>query len=453
MKRTFWGDTKQRRRCISFFLCLLLCLNLLSLAGCGSGNGEADSPSEAENTASTILDSTDQTDTSWRDDDGSADATRPADSGDTATSQTADSGDTAASQTADSGDADAQQSGDDASGSGEAADPGPWPLPVSPLHQSLMETGFVFPDSDTRLLTTDDMFALSEDTVDWSDKLFRCAINEIYARHGYTFTKSKWFSRFYNRFDWYKPSSASTASIAVELNRTEQENLKLLTSWESHPTWAPPDDLPITDDWTQDTLNQYVQLCCDELVEGSDSVGNTYSCRYRIPEVLIDSGAVRDFNSSLKTNLLPEVIDARETLAAGFSLTLMDISYHAYLRNNILTVVTSVDYDFDWTDYYVLVVDVTTGTVLNNVQVGERFGLTEEELDKKIRDAVRGMFGNYEVSEYITRSEIDTMMNATLSEGNVSQAKVFPSSDGELYMICKIYVLAGAGEYYYLIKL
>jgi hypothetical protein len=297
------------------------------------------------------------------------------------------------------------------------------------------------------------MLALSEDTVDWSDKLFRCAINEIYARHGYTFTKSKWFSRFYNRFDWYKPSSASTASIAVELNRTEQENLKLLTSWESHPTWAPPNDLPITDDWTQDTLNQYVQLCCDELVEGSDSVGNTYSCRYRIPEVLIDSGAVRDFNSSLKANLLPEVIDARETLAAGFSLTLMDISYHAYLRNNILTVVTSVDYDFDWTDYYVLVVDVTTGTVLNNVQVGERFGLTEEELDKKIRDAVRGMFGNYEVSEYITRSEIDTMMNATLSEGNVSQAKVFPSSDGELYMICKIYVLAGAGEYYYLIRL
>ena len=81
MKRTFWGDTKQRRRCISFFLCLLLCLNLLSLAGCGSGNGDADSPSEAENTASYILDSTDQTDTSWRDDAGSADATRPADSG------------------------------------------------------------------------------------------------------------------------------------------------------------------------------------------------------------------------------------------------------------------------------------------------------------------------------------------------------------------------------------
>ena len=59
------------------------------------------------------------------------------------------------------------------------------------------EDTFLFPDSDTRILTDEDLQGLDKYTV-------QLAINEICAREGRMFNKSEWRS-YFESFDWYTP--------------------------------------------------------------------------------------------------------------------------------------------------------------------------------------------------------------------------------------------------------
>ena len=78
-------------------------------------------------------------------------------------------------------------------------------------------TGEILPDSDTRLLTEEDLESLGR------HELF-IARNEIYARHGRPF-RSPDLQRHFSRFDWYRPREGEVA-----LSPTEQANVRLI--WE-----------------------------------------------------------------------------------------------------------------------------------------------------------------------------------------------------------------------------
>jgi hypothetical protein len=75
--------------------------------------------------------------------------------------------------------------------------------------------GFIFPDSDRRLLTLQDLRGLSSDEL-------RIARNEIFARRGRYFEAADLKSRF-ERFPWYSPSTWNP-----KLNSIEEANVALL---------------------------------------------------------------------------------------------------------------------------------------------------------------------------------------------------------------------------------
>jgi hypothetical protein len=81
--------------------------------------------------------------------------------------------------------------------------------------EGTVQSGFIFPDSDHRLLTPGDLQRLSKDDL-------RIARNEIFARRGRYFEAADLKARF-ERFSWYAPNTWNP-----RLNAIEQGNVALI---------------------------------------------------------------------------------------------------------------------------------------------------------------------------------------------------------------------------------
>jgi hypothetical protein len=85
--------------------------------------------------------------------------------------------------------------------------------------RALSATGFLFPDSDRRVLSAADVAGLSQQQL-------RIARNEIYARKG-RFFQDQSLTQHFSRFTWYRPFTWD-----VKLNTVEDANVKYLQGLE-----------------------------------------------------------------------------------------------------------------------------------------------------------------------------------------------------------------------------
>jgi len=90
------------------------------------------------------------------------------------------------------------------------------------MTQSAPQAGFLFVDSDRRLLTAADLRGLSKAEL-------RNARNEIYARRGRKFVRKE-VSNYFKQFDWYRPQFGE-----VELTFIEAQNVALIQKFEKAP--------------------------------------------------------------------------------------------------------------------------------------------------------------------------------------------------------------------------
>lgn len=82
------------------------------------------------------------------------------------------------------------------------------------------DDGQVLPDSSSKALTDDDLDDLSDDEI-------QTAINEIYARHGYTFRDDTIRAQF-EEYDWYEPTVAADDFSESAFSQTEKDNIALM---------------------------------------------------------------------------------------------------------------------------------------------------------------------------------------------------------------------------------
>lgn len=82
------------------------------------------------------------------------------------------------------------------------------------------EEGIVFPDSSDRLLTEEEISKLSKDEIGK-------AINELYARNGYTF-EDETVLEYYKKYDWYNPTIPASSFLVEDFNDIEYKNVELL---------------------------------------------------------------------------------------------------------------------------------------------------------------------------------------------------------------------------------
>lgn len=94
--------------------------------------------------------------------------------------------------------------------------------------------GFVFPNSDTSLLTEEEI----EENISQKATLRR-AINEIYARHGYQFTQQENID-YFNQFDWYRTMEKETDmdKVSEQFNSIEKKNVDKLQIYSNSKGWS-----------------------------------------------------------------------------------------------------------------------------------------------------------------------------------------------------------------------
>lgn len=94
-----------------------------------------------------------------------------------------------------------------------------------------LENGMIFSDSSSEIISDEKIQELqTKFDVKIYAVLIRMGVNEIYARHGYTFTVSPW-DTYYSQQNWYKPNSQSNIDFS-SFNKTEVLNLKKLLQTE-----------------------------------------------------------------------------------------------------------------------------------------------------------------------------------------------------------------------------
>ena len=91
--------------------------------------------------------------------------------------------------------------------------------------------GFVFKDSNTRILTREEVLAFQNTEGPTFPRILRMAINEIYARKGQVFRTGGINDNYYQQYEWYVETSKHTVEWN-EFNEQEKANLRLLISIE-----------------------------------------------------------------------------------------------------------------------------------------------------------------------------------------------------------------------------
>ena len=93
--------------------------------------------------------------------------------------------------------------------------------------QETMEMEYIFPDSDSRYLSEDELLDLDSDVL-------KLARNEIFARHGYIF-KDKKLQEYFKSTSWYKGTvKGKDFDMEKEFNDFEKANVALIGSFEEN---------------------------------------------------------------------------------------------------------------------------------------------------------------------------------------------------------------------------
>lgn len=87
-------------------------------------------------------------------------------------------------------------------------------------------TGYMFPDSDSRVLTTDELKSLTKEEA-------RYAKNEIYARNHYIFKSGGDMEAYFKNKDWYSGQYSDQDDVLYnKCNATERKNILNLKKYE-----------------------------------------------------------------------------------------------------------------------------------------------------------------------------------------------------------------------------
>lgn len=84
--------------------------------------------------------------------------------------------------------------------------------------------------TDARQITISDLSSMNQDTI--------AAIrNEIYARHGYSFTTERWQTYFSNKTWYHRNSNVTSDTVNNYLSSLEKKNIATITSYEEARGW------------------------------------------------------------------------------------------------------------------------------------------------------------------------------------------------------------------------
>lgn len=199
-------------------------------------------------------------------------------------------------------------------------------------------------------------------------------------------------------------------------------------------------------------VDSYVEVYKEENLNYTDSVGNSYSAKYRVPKIKLFGDDAEDANEDIQEECLPLIEESFNYAKDGVSLYCTSIDYEAWLNNKYLTVIVTIGNDWGQRFYIVHTLDVLTGDEVDNDDFAKLLNITENQLDIKIKDTMESYYTN----NFKGMEKVDiyyTQLEKTTSGENVDDAEVYYGENGQLYLHCTIYSLAGADSYEHLLIL
>lgn len=206
--------------------------------------------------------------------------------------------------------------------------------------------------------------------------------------------------------------------------------------------------------------------------EGSEPFVFEYD--YKIPEIKDDSDAAKAINKEID-DVFRDTLDYVEAVKNGetseiYEADIVNIKYDKYLNDNILSiVVTSYGAYSDWVDYYAYNYDVETKEKVENKDILEYVGMTEEDylkyarysIGKSASENVNAFVGSvsdemlqtdeYSYIKRIMPSLIGDYVNTVDVDNVTLNSPMYINENGKLVVIGLVYVPAGAGQYNHLV--
>ena len=229
-------------------------------------------------------------------------------------------------------------------------------------------------------------------------------------------------------------SDSSPQSSTSQLSTEEvTEIIELQTEPQAEETTVlatePPTEAP-------KTVDDYVTTYRSESVDYTDSVGTSYSCEYAVPQINLDSVDAQKANTEIQEEGNNCINNALKSESDKTSLIYRNITYNAYLNDNVLSVVFVIDLDLNnYSYYFTYNFNVNTGKLLNNTDMTQYLSCTEEELYSRVRTTIDNHYIKQDVSNF-ENSMADyyyTEYNRSLSDENIKQATVYLTKDGIPY--------------------
>ena len=102
------------------------------------------------------------------------------------------------------------------------------------IYTNNLDAEFIIPTSSTVKFKKKDLKGIKKEVL-------RMAINEIYARHGYIFTKNKAAAKHFNSLGWYQRAlsySSTTDQSKIKFSKVEKHNIKEMTKYKKSKGWT-----------------------------------------------------------------------------------------------------------------------------------------------------------------------------------------------------------------------
>lgn len=205
---------------------------------------------------------------------------------------------------------------------------------------------------------------------------------------------------------------------------------------------------------TASAEGEYVGVYKQTHLKYTDSVGNSYDAEFAVPELKIGGEDAQDANEEIREECMPHYNDSVEASENLTSLICLGINYEYWTNDNLLTLLVTLESSWGQNQYLVYTFDLNTNEELDTDDIAPLYNMTEMELESKIEQTMLDYYNEqYSSVSSEMQNSINEQRRKTVSEDNVDDADVYPNKNGELYIHCDIYSIAGAERYEYLIPL
>ena len=241
--------------------------------------------------------------------------------------------------------------------------------------------------------------------------------------------------------------------------------------WNKESAWINPETHTIFFDYTGICYDLFtLALKTDELpedlhelVEDSISVQGAYTdacdnlCdySYTLPRLKLDNEEAQAINAEIDEKYGAYVRQVQSRKDGDISLEYPKISYETAVWNDVVTIVISQDYNYDYVNYDVYCYDCTAKCRLDTPALLEKLGISQERFLDACRTTFRERYEkNTAAMPEEERAQYEKEFPEMLPESEKFvnlELQAYPGEDGTLMTVAGITTWVGAACYYHLI--